>query len=219
MPCDKGGGIQNVNRRQQDKLIQDMGFTSIEDVDTAVLLEQMADMRRHIDEQKRMIRMLKKDALCDALTGLLNRRAFEKELQRSLSVSKRYERHSGLLLIDLDNFKAVNDQMGHTTGDTVLQHVARVLNQNTRANDVVARLGGDEFVIILNEITSPTAAQQRAEQMEELIASTPCMSCGTAGTGVNVSASVGWHVIGPDDSFMDILAKADKMMYSRKASA
>ncbi|GAB4223101.1 MAG: GGDEF domain-containing response regulator [Gammaproteobacteria bacterium] len=91
----------------------------------------------------------------DALTCVLNRKAFDENLEKSINSARRHQRMMALLFIDLDDFKQVNDQHGHHIGDALLKQVVMRLNKVLRIEDTIARLGGDEFAIILNEIESP----------------------------------------------------------------
>ncbi|WP_053334168.1 putative bifunctional diguanylate cyclase/phosphodiesterase [Gemmatimonas phototrophica] len=90
----------------------------------------------------------------DPLTGLANRELFLDQLERALAFSARYARKTGLLFVDLDGFKSINDTRGHALGDTMLKAVAGRLLQSVRRSDAVARLGGDEFVVLLPDVTS-----------------------------------------------------------------
>ena len=90
----------------------------------------------------------------DPLTGLANRELFLDQLERALAFGTRYSRKTGLLFVDLDGFKAINDTMGHATGDQLLKAVATRLLDSVRRSDAVARLGGDEFVVLLPDVTS-----------------------------------------------------------------
>ena len=128
-----------------------------------VLLDEMIILKKQLAEQEDVIEGLQADAMSDPLTGLANRRTFEKEMERSLSTARRHGRSHGLLLIDVDNFKSVNDRLGHTMGDKVLCHISSLLRQNIRATDIAARLGGDEFCVILNELKSYGNAAARAK--------------------------------------------------------
>lgn len=99
----------------------------------------------------------------DRLTRLWNVRYFHEALDQEIDRCRRYGRPFGLLLLDLDGFKAVNDTAGHLAGDLVLQVVSRVLNENCRASDIPARLGGDEFAVILPEASSLTVRRSAAK--------------------------------------------------------
>jgi diguanylate cyclase (GGDEF)-like protein/PAS domain S-box-containing protein len=102
----------------------------------------------------------------DALTHLPNRLAFESQLEHALRVCGRENRQLALMLIDLDNFKNINDTLGHHVGDSLLQQVASRLRESVRASDLVARLGGDEFVVVLPEIEGPLTAARVADKIQ-----------------------------------------------------
>jgi diguanylate cyclase (GGDEF)-like protein len=106
------------------------------------LAAELAAARAEID---RLAALADEDALC----GVLNRRGFEREFRRSLAHATRYGTAAALLIIDLDDFKQINDTQGHSAGDALLRGVARALAANLRGSDVLARIGGDEFAVIL----------------------------------------------------------------------
>jgi diguanylate cyclase (GGDEF)-like protein len=110
-----------------------------------------------ITDRKRMEIQLKHQADHDPLTGLYNRRRFAEELDGILRNASRYKRHGALLMLDLDDFKAINDTRGHAAGDEALKTLSQAILQRVRASDVVARLGGDEFAVVL-----PEADEQQA---------------------------------------------------------
>ncbi len=106
---------------------------------------------------KKTLKKLDFHAKQDPLTGVFNRRFFNDFLEKEIERSKRYNHEFCILMLDLDNFKAINDSYGHLVGDDVLIGVARILKQKTRLGDIVTRLGGDEFAIILPETNSDGA--------------------------------------------------------------
>src|SRR4029450_4569905 len=110
-------------------------------------------------ENARRYREARQLAETDALTGLFNQRYFHETLRREVLRAQRYDRRLALLLIDLDDFKAVNDRIGHLAGDAVLAQVAERLRNEIRSVDVGCRVGGDEFGVIMPESTSEDAAQ------------------------------------------------------------
>jgi len=103
-------------------------------------------------------------AITDALTGLYNRRFFTSRLAAEVGRARRYGRTLSLVMLDLDNFKEINDQRGHQFGDHVLAEVGKILTTNVRASDIVCRYGGEEFAVLLPE-TGPEQAGQAAEKL------------------------------------------------------
>ncbi len=147
----------------------------------------------------------------DRLTRLWNARYFHEALDQEIARCRRYGRPFGLLLVDLDGFKAVNDTAGHLAGDLVLQVVGRLLRENCRATDFPARLGGDEFVVILPEASSDTL-RQYAAKLVTLIEGAPF-----AAELPRVTASVGGIAFrDAPASPREALAAADRAMYAAK---
>ncbi len=148
----------------------------------------------------------------DSLTGLLNRRGFLRDLTRAVAFASRYRAPAALLLVDLDQFKPVNDRYGHPAGDRALRHVANLLRSHVRASDSVGRLGGDEFVLIIWQVDE-AAAQDKALAIEAMIAASPLTIGGSA---LPLGASVGATLLKADDTAETALARADRAMYARK---
>lgn len=149
-------------------------------------------------------------AQTDVLTGLLNRRAFEEILRRELLRCQRQSSSMGLLIIDLDYFKQVNDSLGHFAGDDVLRRIAMVLRDGTRPSDVLARYGGEEFVVLLRntgEQESETAAERIRTQIANL--------AGLPGS-VRLTASIGVAISQPGDIATDFLLRSDEALYHSK---
>ncbi len=118
-------------------------------------------MQKQMEEIQALHTILSEQAIRDPLTGVFNRRYLSATLERELARAKREEYPISLVMIDIDNFKKVNDHFGHQAGDMVLQMLARHINERTRASDIVCRYAGDEFLIALPK-TSPEAALRRA---------------------------------------------------------
>ena len=150
----------------------------------------------------------------DPLTELPNRRAFERELARSLAYVKRHGTGAALLYLDLDDFKRVNDRHGHSAGDAVLRAVASVLGRHVRGSDVVARIGGDEFALLLWNCDEADAAA-KALALETSIGRTIATHAGVA---LTVGASVGTAALLPLDEPALTIGRADRAMYARKAA-
>lgn len=112
------------------------------------LRETNSQLMEQSDELKRMNDELKRLSITDPLTGLYNRRQFERLMDTEVSLSLRHGEDSSILIVDVDHFKKINDQFGHKAGDTVLRRLAKILTENLRATDIVCRVGGEEFVAI-----------------------------------------------------------------------
>ena len=149
----------------------------------------------------------------DALTGLINRRRFQEELERSIAFTQRYQQQGALFFIDLDQFKYINDSYGHQFGDEYLLDVSRRLSRILRRTDILGRLGGDEFGVIIPSI-SPTEAQTVANTILSTLTQ-DTMEC--KGDLIHVSACIGITMF-PTQGVVssDLLAKADAAMYAAK---
>jgi diguanylate cyclase (GGDEF)-like protein/PAS domain S-box-containing protein len=145
----------------------------------------------------------------DALTGLFNRRRFEEELDRHIAHGRRYGMDGALLLLDLDDFKRVNDDFGHRAGDRVLTAVAVVLTHRLRESDIVARFGGDEFAVLM-----PVGGLEEATELATLLGAAITADVPTpAGP---LSASVGIALFSDLSTADDVLSRADDAMYAQK---
>jgi len=113
------------------------------------LERQLADVRRILAQQQSLLTSLHAESRTDALTGRLNRRAFDEEIARRAAESRRTGNPLALVMLDIDQFKAVNDTYGHAAGDKILKGVANVLTNSLRESDIVARIGGEEFALLL----------------------------------------------------------------------
>lgn len=150
----------------------------------------------------------------DSLTGLANRTLFQERLQHAIDKSKRYAQNHALLFIDLDQFKHVNDSLGHDIGDQLLVEVGQRLKTRVRKVDTVARLGGDEFAILVEDITAPYIAAKVAEEILGVMAE----PIGVDEYRLMVTPSVGIALYPTDgDSGTELLRKADTAMYHAKS--
>jgi diguanylate cyclase (GGDEF)-like protein len=182
--------------------------------DAALLTAEVERLERELAAARVQLAALEARADIDPLTDLPNRRAFERELARSLAYVKRHGISAALLYLDLDDFKRINDHHGHAAGDTMLYAVASVLGRHVRESDVVARIGGDEFVLLLWNCDE-TNALVKAQALESAIGRTTAMH---DGTGLTVGASVGATMLLPLDVPAETIERADRAMYERKAA-
>jgi diguanylate cyclase (GGDEF)-like protein/PAS domain S-box-containing protein len=165
-----------------------------------------------ISDRVRLETELRRLATRDDLTGLYNRRFFERELDRQLRLLRRHGGPATVLFVDLDDFKLVNDTFGHRAGDELLKHVAGLLNDRLRTTDVVARLGGDEFAVLL----PMTDADQAATVVEALERELEREPANIDGNVVAVRASVGVAALEAEQDVDAALRLADQAMYSVK---
>jgi len=152
----------------------------------------------------------------DELTGLGNRRYFMRRGEEAVRLAARHGRPLALLMIDLDNFKAVNDRHGHAAGDDLLEFLAVNLSVHTRATDTCARIGGEEFAIILPE-TAHGEALTTAERIREAVARTPVPTDQSA-EPLAITVSIGVSALAPGQSLDGLLAQADRALYEAKGS-
>lgn len=165
--------------------------------------------KRHAEEQ------LRHQAQVDDLTGLPNRRYLSDRLSQSIEAARRESKMVGLLFVDLDGFKLVNDSFGHVAGDLLLAEVGKRLKSSTRSSDTLARIGGDEFTVILNQIKSRDNAEKAADNLLKSLAAPFRIE----GHEITIGASIGISIF-PDHvcDNDDLLQQADSAMYAAKRS-
>ncbi len=165
-------------------------------------------------ELKQLIEDLRQQSLLDPLTQILNRRGISNNLSLRLKEMQRYKWPIGILFIDIDYFKAVNDQYGHDTGDEVLKMVADTLSVNTRSFDLIGRWGGEEFITIILNVNRKTL-QSIAERYRLLVERSKLVKETGA---INVTVSVGATLSRSDDTVDTIISRADNLMYRCKTA-
>jgi diguanylate cyclase len=170
------------------------------------ILTQIIELNTNQQELQRM-------AHNDPLTGLPNRRLFFDRLQHAINNAERNGKLLGLLYVDLDHFKEINDSHGHAAGDEVLDNIAHLLGSVTRSGDTVARLGGDEFVILFEEVESRDTLQGIAQKLLALLQNRLLID----GKDLQVRASLGISLYPQDGrDAQTLLQNADRAMYSSK---
>jgi diguanylate cyclase (GGDEF)-like protein/PAS domain S-box-containing protein len=173
-----------------------------------------------ITEQKRAEQKIRQLAFFDSLTGLPNRRLLMERMRHAMSAGMRSGRYGALMLLDLDQFKTLNDTRGHSTGDQMLIEVARRLQHCVREEDTVARLGGDEFIAVLEGLSSITdEAVMQAELVAEKIRSKLTETYALEGGDFHTSPSIGITLFrGHQHALEDLFIHADTAMYQAKAA-
>jgi diguanylate cyclase (GGDEF)-like protein len=151
-------------------------------------------------------------ALTDALTGMQNRRYFDDALKEYLGEFRRIQKPVGLMIVDLDHFKQINDTHGHDIGDEVLRAVASCLKDMTRYHDVVARLGGEEFAVVAPNMDADTLVRF-AERIRKAMAGMVIVS---GNVRLKVTASVGLAVWDRKESAETLFRRADQQLYQAK---
>jgi diguanylate cyclase (GGDEF)-like protein/PAS domain S-box-containing protein len=182
--------------------------------DTDGTVRRLALYSRDITERKQMEERLNYLAYYDHLTGLPNRFMLQDRLTQVMARLKRQQMAAGVLFLDLDNFKTINDTLGHSAGDAVLQEVARRLQQCVRECDTVARMGGDEFIILLTDLLDPHADAEVTARRIQAILAPPCMVMEHT---IPLASSIGIALIPNDGTSSDLILKhADTAMYRAK---
>ena len=182
--------------------------------DAEGVLTHCVGIQNDVTARKKAQDQLAHLAFHDALTGLPNRALLLNRLEQVLARAGRTGNAVGLLFVDLDNFKGINDSLGHEAGDTLLQTIAQRLRGCTRPGDTAARLGGDEFVILLEELGGAGEAEAVAKRVTEAIHQSLCLG----GHDVFPGASIGLTItaLGDVRTAGDLLRDADTAMYQAK---
>jgi diguanylate cyclase (GGDEF)-like protein len=164
------------------------------------------------DELRTRNAELDRVARIDMLTNIYNRRHLDEHLRSVISAARRHDRTIGVLLVDIDHFKDVNDEHGHLAGDAVLREVAARLQRAIRTEDALGRWGGEEFLAVLTD-TPPEGVRVMAERMRQVIAAAPFTL--DDGSQIRVTVSVG-HTNGTEDAEV-LVHRADDALYVAKA--
>jgi diguanylate cyclase (GGDEF)-like protein len=178
----------------------------------STLVEEVERLRRDLARSERRAAELAGMVDADPLLGILNRRAFERELGRAMANAQRYATTLSVIYFDLDDFKATNDRYGHAVGDAVLRRISAVLVEHVRKSDIVGRLGGDEFAVALVQ-ADRASATAKARQLVAAIASAP-VAC--AHGAVVISATAGVAELADGEAVESLIDRADRDMYGGK---
>ena len=211
--CNLSYGILDNDGDYKRKFVQFQYYDKENNIILLMRSDITASYMLNMEEQRKM----RKDAVTDYLTGIYNRFGLEKQINETLDILNEMEDNvSAFILLDLDNFKNVNDMLGHITGDKALKRVANILKQNFRNSDLVARLGGDEFVIFMKNIKDEDIIPNF---MKRLLKNLNIEFTDGINT-VKIAASIGVALFPKDGKTFDELYKnADKALYSVKNNA
>jgi len=175
--------------------------------------DRLVEAERLIAEQERRIRQLEELADTDMLSGLMNRRGFERFFGTELArMQRHHSKGSYLLLIDLDMFKQINDEYGHQAGDACLKEVAKILTGSTRIADASARFGGDEFAVLLTQTDAGRAAE-RIRTLHDLLNN---ITVAWNGKTLRIGASIGGAPVHKNSTLETAYLEADKRLYIDK---
>lgn len=193
---------------QSAQIIYSMFYTTLYAVFTIALFDISIERWRRYNSK------IQKLSCTDELTGLLNRRGVKQVVDFQMQQAQILHRETSLIMVDIDNFKKINDQYGHYQGDLVLRHVADILKQNLRANDVIARYGGEEFVVLLpftsieNAVALAEGCRKALQQSSIAVNETERLYV-QACFGVSSTARM-------DFDYMKLFGQADKALYQAK---
>lgn len=184
---------------QSEALYQEQGLIELLGNLLSVILQK--ELRE--EKSARQLERIQAEALTDGLTGLYNRRGWDRLVEAEEERSRRHGHPCAVYIIDLDNLKEVNDQCGHAAGDELIRQAAQVLQETIRGDDRLARLGGDEFAILSVEMN-----KQNAELLFERITQALAQA--------NVEASIGYALRHPSTGLNEAIIQADQQMYFHK---
>ncbi|MGE0466626.1 MAG: putative bifunctional diguanylate cyclase/phosphodiesterase [Steroidobacteraceae bacterium] len=199
--------VGNGNRRST---LESVGSNLLDDPAIAGLALNFRD----VSERKALEEQLRQLAFHDPLTLLANRSLFRNRVQHALQLAQRSRQRVAVMFLDLDNFKNINDSLGHDAGDRLLQAAAQRLVKSTRPSDTVARLGGDEFAILLEGINEDTDVEQIAAAITRSFDEPLLLD----GADANMAASIGIAFSQNGDDTEQLLRNADIAMYNAKAA-
>ncbi|BFN29945.1 sensor domain-containing diguanylate cyclase [Vibrio harveyi] len=208
MPIEELEALDNPEETWFEAIIKPV--ESLQDDESWVIWSVRDVTKTHLLEKR-----LKELSETDELTGVMNRRAFLTSLDKALNLHSRLSQTLSCVMIDIDHFKEINDQVGHFSGDQVINHVAKICQRAIRGTDFIGRLGGEEFAVILVN-TSAIQAYDVAERIRGAIQNAPCQV-----DGIEISTTVSIGVAeydGQVSNAKELMINADKAMYYSKHS-
>jgi diguanylate cyclase len=173
-------------------------------------------LSKRVELLQQSLEETREEAALDGLTGISNRRTFERTLQQWMAERKSSGRTFVLAILDLDNFKSINDTRGHQVGDRVLLCAARFFGKSIRQNDFLARFGGEEFVILVDGLNASQAHAKFTEMLQRLAASSYDYEIAGGVASISFTASCGVAECGSEESGDSLLKRADEALYEAK---
>ena len=168
---------------------------------------------RSIVEMKQKFNDLEKLATFDSLTGLYNRRYIEDCLKARLIEIKQFSKYFGIILMDIDHFKSINDVYGHVYGDKALKTITKTLSNCSRKSDLVGRFGGEEFIVLVNDVQDLSDLSVIANKFRVLVEKT---KTNIDDKGIHLTVSLGATIAQATDSLESLVSRADKLLYKSK---
>lgn len=211
----QAGVIDSLDRMQAHvrvHLEEESARLESAEADAAQLRKQMRRLEHDTFDLRRQVAQSYREAMRDPLTGLPNRRAYDERVAQEYARWKRFGDPLALLVLDIDNFKSINDTFGHSSGDKALAMIGKILGERVRETDFIARYGGEEFVALL------TGAQREdvSRVAEAMRAGVQDGGLHAKGRPVKVTVSIGAAVFGVGDSLDAAFDRADKALYAAK---
>lgn len=216
----KYNAFENMHEfsRQHEELELDEFFTLLMIVSVALAVysvRRVMDLEREVSERKQAEAVIRKLAHYDPLTGAANRTLLNDRLSHIMALARRHNSMLAIIYLDLDGFKAINDNLGHEYGDEVLKNVVQRLRRAVRDFDTVARLGGDEFLVVLEEVRGIKEVEQVVARINAVLQEPYAL----AGQEMRVTSSIGVSIFPEHGEMCDQLIKrADIAMYRAKSA-
>lgn len=176
---------------------------------------QLVSSSKQVTELRQNLDNVRKEAMTDGLTGLSNRKSFDRQIRETIDEAGTHKTDVVLLMLDIDYFKSFNDTYGHQVGDQVLRLVARTLTDNVKGRDIAARYGGEEFAIILPE-TGLEGGKKVADMLRRLVENKEVVNKTNQETLGRITLSVGVAAWQPGESISSLIERADAALYQAK---
>jgi diguanylate cyclase (GGDEF)-like protein len=212
-------GSKHIKTKKQ-KISERFGMLGIPDEEMtpavhlalSALFEKVDDLNRELSRTKESLAEIEQLVDVDCLAPIPNRRAFMRRLSWSITMQERYNHPSTILYFDINDFKQINDQYGHSAGDLAIRHISQILSGTMRESDFLARIGGDEFAVIMY-YAEEEGATKRGIKILEKLQKTPFIFNGQP---MHISASFGHYSLKSGDDAESALSSADMSMYVDK---